>query len=67
MRPGLPSSPVDRGTAWVRSAPGTHTWLLTVGAAHITATLAGQELVLLAIEGHRLPRSMSHVVDICVS
>ncbi|OKH99864.1 hypothetical protein A6A06_22690 [Streptomyces sp. CB02923] len=46
---------------------GTWRWLLTVGAAHITATLASQELVLLAIEGHRLPRSMSHVVDIGVS
>ncbi|MFE7312651.1 rhomboid-like protein [Streptomyces sp. NPDC057555] len=46
---------------------GSRRWLLTVGAAHIAATLASQELVLLAIEGHRLPRSMTHVVDIGVS
>lgn len=46
---------------------GTMRWLLTVGGAHIAATLASQELVLLAIEGHRLPRSMTHVVDIGVS
>ncbi|MFD8325245.1 rhomboid-like protein [Streptomyces lydicus] len=46
---------------------GTWRWLLTVGGAHIAATLASQELVLLAIEGHRLPRSMTHVVDIGVS
>lgn len=46
---------------------GTGRWLLTVGGAHIAATLASQELVLLAIEGHRLPRSMTHVVDIGVS
>ncbi|MEN2420626.1 rhomboid-like protein [Streptomyces rimosus] len=46
---------------------GTWRWLLTIGVAHVTATLASQELVLLAIEGHRLPRSMTHVVDIGVS
>ncbi|MFG2093051.1 rhomboid-like protein [Streptomyces sp. NPDC048612] len=46
---------------------GTGRWLLTVGGAHIAATLASQELVLLAIEGHRLPPSMTHVVDIGVS
>lgn len=46
---------------------GTLRWLLTVGGAHIAATLASQELVLLAIEGHQLPRSMTHVVDIGVS
>ncbi|MEU8993476.1 rhomboid-like protein [Streptomyces caniferus] len=46
---------------------GSGRWLLTVGGAHIAATLASQELVLLAIEGHRLPRSMTHVVDIGVS
>lgn len=46
---------------------GTWRWLLTVGAAHVAATLASQELVLLAIEGHQLPRSMTHVVDIGVS
>ncbi|WP_256339093.1 rhomboid-like protein [Streptomyces sp. 2224.1] len=46
---------------------GSMRWLLTVGGAHIAATLASQELVLLAIEGHRLPRSMTHVVDIGVS
>ncbi|MFB6439653.1 rhomboid-like protein [Streptomyces sp. NPDC056411] len=46
---------------------GSWRWLLTVGGAHVAATLASQELVLLAIEGHRLPRSMTHVVDIGVS
>ncbi|AKA04989.1 hypothetical protein SAZ_22910 [Streptomyces noursei ZPM] len=46
---------------------GSWRWLLTVGAAHVAATLASQELVLLAIEGHQLPRSMTHVVDIGVS
>ncbi|MEU9110611.1 rhomboid-like protein [Streptomyces sp. NPDC048483] len=46
---------------------GTWRWLLVVGVAHCAATLASQELVLLAIEGHRLPRSMTHVVDIGVS
>ncbi|MFI0712577.1 rhomboid-like protein [Streptomyces inhibens] len=46
---------------------GTWRWLLTVGGAHVAATLASQELVLLAIEGHQLPRSMTHVVDIGVS
>ncbi|MEU4845398.1 rhomboid-like protein [Streptomyces gilvosporeus] len=46
---------------------GTWRWLLIVGVAHCAATLASQELVLLAIEGHRLPRSMTHVVDIGVS
>ncbi len=51
---------VERWTGSVR-------WLLTVGGAHVAATLASQELVLLAIEGHRLPRSMTHVVDIGVS
>ncbi|MGW9426373.1 rhomboid-like protein [Streptomyces decoyicus] len=51
---------VERWTGSVR-------WLLTVGGAHIAATLASQELVLLAIEGHRLPPSMTHVVDIGVS
>ncbi|UQA97869.1 hypothetical protein K9S39_22180 [Streptomyces halobius] len=46
---------------------GTWRWLLTVAVAHVAATLISQELVLLAIEGHRLPRSMTHVVDIGVS
>ncbi|WP_407287234.1 rhomboid-like protein [Streptomyces sp. BP-8] len=46
---------------------GTWRWLLIVGGAHVAATLASQELVLLAIEGHQLPRSMTHVVDIGVS
>ncbi|MFG2138818.1 rhomboid-like protein [Streptomyces sp. NPDC048650] len=46
---------------------GTWRWLLIIGTAHVAATLASQELVLLAIEGHRLPRSMTHVVDIGVS
>ncbi|WP_399123103.1 rhomboid-like protein [Streptomyces sp. N2A] len=46
---------------------GSWRWLLIVGGAHVAATLASQELVLLAIEGHQLPRSMTHVVDIGVS
>lgn len=46
---------------------GTGRWLLIVSGAHVAATLASQELVLLAIEGHQLPRSMTHVVDIGVS
>lgn len=46
---------------------GTWRWMLIVGVAHVSATLVSQKLVLLAIEGHRLPRSMTHVVDIGVS
>ncbi|WP_258024382.1 rhomboid-like protein [Streptomyces bambusae] len=46
---------------------GTLRWLLIVATAHITATLISQKVVLEAIEDHRAPRSMVHVVDIGVS
>ncbi|MFI9720905.1 rhomboid-like protein [Streptomyces sp. NPDC052396] len=46
---------------------GTLRWLWTVGVAHIAATLTSQKLLLLAIEDHRAPRAMRHVVDIGVS
>ncbi|WP_416385376.1 rhomboid-like protein [Streptomyces sp. NRRL B-1677] len=46
---------------------GTARWLFTVGFAHIAATLVSQEVVLLSIEDHSLPRSMKRVVDIGVS
>ncbi|WP_329196763.1 MULTISPECIES: rhomboid-like protein [unclassified Streptomyces] len=53
-------APVER---WL----GTLRWLVIVAAAHITATLISQRVVLLAIQDHRAPRSMVHVVDIGVS
>ncbi|GAA0445620.1 rhomboid-like protein [Streptomyces sp. NPDC046215] len=46
---------------------GTWRWLFTVGVAHVVATLVSQEVLLLSIEDHTLPRSMKHVVDIGVS
>ncbi|MGW1072351.1 rhomboid-like protein [Streptomyces sp. NPDC002537] len=46
---------------------GTWRWLLTIALAHVAATLISQEVVLLSIENHSLPRSMKHVVDIGVS
>ncbi|MDG4530638.1 rhomboid-like protein [Streptomyces sp. AV19] len=46
---------------------GTLRWLFTVGVAHVAATLISQELLLLAIEHHRAPQAMKHVVDIGVS
>ncbi|MGK5544944.1 rhomboid-like protein [Streptomyces sp. URMC 127] len=46
---------------------GTARWLFTVGFAHVAATLISQEVVLLSIEEHSLPRSMRRVVDIGVS
>ncbi|MFF7726284.1 rhomboid-like protein [Streptomyces sp. NPDC008001] len=46
---------------------GTARWLFTVGFAHVAATLISQEVVLLSIEDHSLPRSMKRVVDIGVS
>ncbi|GAA0352054.1 rhomboid-like protein [Streptomyces blastmyceticus] len=46
---------------------GTLRWLFTVAVAHIVATLVSQEVVLLSIQHHSLPRSMKHVVDIGVS
>ncbi|QES49105.1 hypothetical protein DEJ50_16115 [Streptomyces venezuelae] len=53
-------APVER---WL----GTLRWLVIIATAHIAATLASQKLVLMAIEDHRAPRSMAHVVDIGVS
>ncbi|MCJ1678740.1 hypothetical protein MTF65_15570 [Streptomyces sp. APSN-46.1] len=53
-------APVER---WL----GTLRWLVIVATAHITATLVSQKAVLMAIEDHRAPRSMVHVVDIGVS
>jgi hypothetical protein len=53
-------APVER---WL----GTPRWLLTVATAHIAATLITQQVVLLAIHHHDVPRSMAHVVDIGVS
>ncbi len=53
-------APVER---WL----GTPTWLFTVATAHIAATLISQQVVLLAIREHDVPRSMAHVVDIGVS
>ncbi|MFF4530710.1 rhomboid-like protein [Streptomyces sp. NPDC001407] len=46
---------------------GTLRWLVTVAVAHVVATLVSQEIVLLSIQDHALPRSMKHVVDIGVS
>ncbi|MFJ4336672.1 rhomboid-like protein [Streptomyces sp. NPDC088915] len=53
-------APVER---WL----GTAKWLFTVAAAHVTATLVSQQVVLAAIRLHDVPRSMAHVVDIGVS
>ncbi|MFE6834331.1 MULTISPECIES: rhomboid-like protein [unclassified Streptomyces] len=53
-------APVER---WL----GTQRWLLIVASAHIIATLVSQRILLMAIEDHRAPRSMTHVVDIGVS
>ncbi|WTT06008.1 hypothetical protein OG361_20590 [Streptomyces sp. NBC_00090] len=53
-------APVER---WL----GTPKWLLTVALAHIAATLISQQVVLVAIRDHDVPRSMAHVVDIGVS
>lgn len=53
-------APVER---WL----GTLRWLLIVGSAHIVATLVSQRVLLMAIQDHRAPRSMTHVVDIGVS
>ncbi|MBT2471982.1 hypothetical protein J7E97_30015 [Streptomyces sp. ISL-66] len=46
---------------------GTLRWLFVIATGHITATLISQKLVQMAIEDHRAPRSMVHVVDIGVS
>ncbi|MDA5280372.1 rhomboid-like protein [Streptomyces sp. NPDC054904] len=53
-------APVER---WL----GTVRWLLIVATAHITATLVSQKVLLMAIQDHRAPHSMTHVVDIGVS
>ncbi|MFD3869123.1 rhomboid-like protein [Streptomyces sp. NPDC058623] len=53
-------APVER---WL----GTLRWILIVATAHITATLISQQVLLMAIEDHRAPHSMTHVVDIGVS
>ncbi|MFB7463792.1 rhomboid-like protein [Streptomyces sp. NPDC056224] len=53
-------APVER---WL----GTMRWLLIVATAHIVATLVSQKVLLMAIQDHRAPRSMTHVVDIGVS
>ncbi|MFB7254097.1 rhomboid-like protein [Streptomyces nojiriensis] len=53
-------APVER---WL----GTLRWLLIVATAHIVATLASQKILLTAIQDHRAPHSMTHVVDIGVS
>ncbi|MFD9302679.1 rhomboid-like protein [Streptomyces sp. NPDC060048] len=46
---------------------GTLRWILIVATGHVTATLISQKLVMMAIQDHRAPRSMVHVVDIGVS
>ncbi|MET9884618.1 rhomboid-like protein [Streptomyces sp. NPDC006430] len=46
---------------------GTLRWLVIVATAHITATLVSQKVVLMAIQDHRAPHSMVHVIDVGVS
>ncbi|MFD0353453.1 rhomboid-like protein [Streptomyces sp. NPDC127110] len=53
-------APVER---WL----GTLRWLLIVATAHVVATLLSQKVLLMAIQDHRAPHSMTHVVDIGVS
>ncbi|MFE0577863.1 rhomboid-like protein [Streptomyces sp. NPDC058874] len=53
-------APVER---WL----GTLRWLVIVATAHVVATLISQRVLLTAIQDHRAPRSMAHVVDIGVS
>lgn len=53
-------APVER---WL----GTLRWLTIVATAHVVATLVSQKVLLTAIQDHRAPRSMTHVVDIGVS
>uniref|UniRef100_A0AAU2JS97 Integral membrane protein n=1 Tax=Streptomyces sp. NBC_00049 TaxID=2903617 RepID=A0AAU2JS97_9ACTN len=53
-------APVER---WL----GTLRWVVIVATAHIVATLVSQKVLLTAIQDHRAPRSMAHVVDIGVS
>ncbi|WP_030762658.1 rhomboid-like protein [Streptomyces sp. NRRL F-2664] len=53
-------APVER---WL----GTLRWFVIVATAHVVATLISQKVLLSAIQDHRAPRSMTHVVDIGVS
>lgn len=53
-------APVER---WL----GSLRWLVIVATAHIAATLASQQVLLMAIRDNRAPHSMTHVVDIGVS
>ncbi|MGW6978016.1 rhomboid-like protein [Streptomyces sp. NPDC054932] len=53
-------APVER---WL----GTLRWFLIVATAHVVATLVSQKVLLTAIQDHRAPQSMTHVVDIGVS
>ncbi|MFJ7775127.1 rhomboid-like protein [Streptomyces yangpuensis] len=53
-------APVER---WL----GTLRWFVIVATAHVVATLISQKVLLTAIQDHRAPRSMTHVVDIGVS
>ncbi|MFI8359401.1 rhomboid-like protein [Streptomyces sp. NPDC085612] len=53
-------APVER---WL----GTLRWFVIVASAHVVATLISQKVLLTAIQDHRAPRSMAHVVDIGVS
>lgn len=53
-------APVER---WL----GTLRWFAIVATAHVVATLISQKVLLTAIQDHRAPRSMTHVVDIGVS
>ncbi|MER5809518.1 rhomboid-like protein [Streptomyces sp. NPDC002033] len=53
-------APVER---WL----GTLRWLVIVATAHVVATLVSQKVLLMAIQHHRAPHSMTHVVDIGVS
>ncbi|MEU4356442.1 rhomboid-like protein [Streptomyces virginiae] len=46
---------------------GTLRWFVIVVTAHVVATLISQKVLLTAIQDHRAPRSMTHVVDIGVS
>ncbi|WP_411103690.1 rhomboid-like protein [Streptomyces sp. cmx-4-9] len=53
-------APVER---WL----GTLRWIVIIVTAHVVATLVSQKVLLTAIQDHRAPRSMTHVVDIGVS
>jgi hypothetical protein len=53
-------APVER---WL----GTLRWVVIVATAHVVATLVSQRVLFTAIQDHRAPSSMTHVVDIGVS